>query len=64
LRPHLYSRYLVWRERFRADSAMKLIRHKIAYLTAFKELCKKEGITKEVCLKFSETFNAAITNKA
>jgi hypothetical protein len=64
LRPHLYSRYPVWRERFGADGAMKLIRHEMAHLTAFKELCEEEGITEEVCLKFGETFDAAMTDEA
>jgi hypothetical protein len=64
LRPHLYSRYPVWRERFGANGAMKLIRHEMAHLTAFKELCEEEGITEEVCLKFGETFDAAMTDEA
>jgi hypothetical protein len=43
---------------------MKLIRHEMAHLTAFKELCEEEGITEEVCLKFGETFDAAMTDEA
>ena len=43
---------------------MKLITHEMAHLEAFKELCKQEGITEEVCLKFGETFDAAMTEEA
>jgi hypothetical protein len=64
LRPHAYSRYIVWRERFGVDGAMKLIKHEMAHLEAFKELCKQEDITEEVCLKFGETFDAAMTDEA
>ncbi|XP_014550225.1 hypothetical protein COCVIDRAFT_43181 [Bipolaris victoriae FI3] len=64
LRPHIYSRYPVWRGRFGADGAMELITHEMAHLEAFKELCEQEGITEEVCLKFGETFDAAMTEEA
>jgi hypothetical protein len=64
LRPHVYSRYPIWRERFGPDGAMELIKHEMAHLTAFKELCEQEGITEEVCLKFGETFDAAMTDEA
>jgi hypothetical protein len=64
LRPHAYSRYVVWRERFGVDGAMKLIKHEMAHLKAFQELCEHEGITEEVCLKFGETFDAAMTDEA
>ncbi|EUC40285.1 hypothetical protein COCMIDRAFT_9817 [Bipolaris oryzae ATCC 44560] len=64
LRPHLYSRYPIWRDRFGAAGAMHLIRHEHAHLSAFKELCDAEGITKEVCLKLGETFDAAMTDEA
>ncbi|KAJ5059252.1 FAD dependent oxidoreductase-domain-containing protein [Bipolaris maydis] len=64
LRPHLYSRYPIWRDRFGAAGAMHLIRHEHAHLAAFKELCDAEGITEEVCLKLGETFDAAMTDEA
>jgi hypothetical protein len=43
---------------------MELIKHEMAHLTASKELCEQEGITEEVCLKFGETFDAAMTDEA
>src|SRR3954447_13049589 len=43
---------------------MELIRHELAHLSAFKELAEEEGITEEVCLKFVETFDAAMTDEA
>ncbi|USP76839.1 hypothetical protein yc1106_04113 [Curvularia clavata] len=64
LRPHVYSRYPVWRDRFGPDGAMHLIRHEVAHLRAFKELCEAEGITEEVCLQLGETFDAAMTEEA
>jgi glycine/D-amino acid oxidase-like deaminating enzyme len=64
LRPHAYSRYVIWRERFGPDGAMELIRHEMAHLLAFKELAELENITEEVCLKFGETFDAAMTDEA
>lgn len=64
LRPHAYSRYLPWRERFGADGAMELIRHEMAHLPAFQALAEAEGITEEVCLQFGETFDAAMTAEA
>ncbi|CAK3917417.1 FAD dependent oxidoreductase [Lecanosticta acicola] len=64
LRPHLYSRYLPWKERFGADGAMELIRHEHAHLSAFKHLADQEGFADEVCLKFGETFDAAMTEEA
>jgi hypothetical protein len=64
LRPHVYSRYAVWRQRFGAEGAIKLIKHEVAHLAAFKELCEHEGITDEVCLKFGETFDAAMSDEA
>lgn len=33
----------------------------MAHLTAFKHLVAEEGLTEEVCLKFGETFDAAMT---
>lgn len=64
LRPHAYSRYLPWKERFGADGALELIRHEMAHLSAFKDLAEQEGITEEVALKFGETFDAAMTDEA
>jgi hypothetical protein len=43
---------------------MRLIKHEMAHLTAFQELCEQEAITEEVCLKFGETFDAAMTDEA
>ncbi|KAF3042582.1 hypothetical protein E8E11_002494 [Didymella keratinophila] len=64
LRPHAYSRYPLWSERFGSDGAMELITHEMAHLSAFKNLCAEEGITEEACLKFGETFDAAMTDEA
>jgi hypothetical protein len=36
----------------------------MAHLSAFKELAEEEGITKEACLLFGETFDAAMTDEA
>lgn len=43
---------------------MELIRHEVAHLDAFEKLAKEEGITEEICLKFGETFDAAMTEEA
>lgn len=64
LRPHLYSRYPAWAERFGPDGAMELIRHEMAHLPAFDQLAKEEGIVEETCLEFGETFDAAMTEEA
>ncbi|KJX94368.1 fad dependent oxidoreductase superfamily like protein [Zymoseptoria brevis] len=64
LRPHAYSRYPAWKERFGSDGAMELIRHEMAHLDAFKELADEEDIAKETCLAFGETFDAAMTEEA
>ncbi|KAK8043964.1 hypothetical protein PG994_012802 [Apiospora phragmitis] len=64
LRPHAYSRYAVWAARFGPDTAMELIRHEMAHLQAFAEMAAEEGITEEICLKFGETFDAAMTEEA
>ncbi|KAF3034413.1 hypothetical protein E8E12_005655 [Didymella heteroderae] len=64
LRPHAYSRYPPWSERFGPDGAMELIAHEMAHLQAFRDLAAEEGITEEVCLKFGETFDAAMTDEA
>lgn len=64
MRPHIYSRYPVWSERFGSDGAMELIAHEMAHLSAFKDLAAEEGIAEEICLKFGETFDAAMTDEA
>ena len=64
MRPHAYSRYPIWRERFGPNGAMELIKHEMAHLSAFKELAEEEGITEEACLLFGETFDAAMTDEA
>jgi hypothetical protein len=43
---------------------MELIEHEMAHLSAFKDLTDEEGIAEEVCLKFGETFDAAMTDEA
>lgn len=43
---------------------MDLIAHEMAHLSAFEELANEEGIAEEVCLKFGETFDAAMTQEA
>jgi plasmid maintenance system antidote protein VapI len=43
---------------------MELIRHEMAHLPAFEHLAKEEGITEKICLKFGETFDAAMTDEA
>ena len=43
---------------------MELIRHEMAHLPAFKELAEQEGITEDICLKFGDTFDAAMTEEA
>ncbi|KAK5105869.1 hypothetical protein LTR62_001956 [Meristemomyces frigidus] len=64
LRPHAYSRYDKWSDAFGPEGAMELIRHEMAHLPAFEELAKEEGIAEEICLKFGETFDAAMTDEA
>ncbi|KAK8096276.1 hypothetical protein PG999_014298 [Apiospora kogelbergensis] len=64
LRPHAYSRYPIWAERFGAATAMDLIRHEMAHLPAFEQLAAEEGIAEEICLRFGETFDAAMTEEA
>ncbi|KAF2630550.1 DAO-domain-containing protein [Macroventuria anomochaeta] len=64
LRPHAYSRYPAWSKRFGPDGAMGLIAHEMAHLSAFRDLADAEGIAEEVCLKFGETFDAAMTDEA
>ncbi|KAK7409069.1 hypothetical protein QQX98_008773 [Neonectria punicea] len=64
LRPHAYSRYAPWSKRFGPDGAIKLIEHEMAHLPAFKELASAEGIAEEICLKFGETFDAAMSDEA
>jgi hypothetical protein len=43
---------------------MELIQHEMAHLSAFRNLTDEEGIAEEVCLKFGETFDAAMTDEA
>lgn len=64
LRPHAYSRYPTWSERFGPQGAMELIAHEMAHLPAFRDLAAEEGIADEVCLKFGDTFDAAMTDEA
>ncbi|KAF9881472.1 FAD dependent oxidoreductase [Colletotrichum karsti] len=64
LRPHAYSRYTPWAQRFGPKVAMDLIKHEMAHLPAFRELMSAEGVTEEVCLKFGETFDAAMSDEA
>jgi len=64
LRPHAYSRYAKWSKRFGPHGAMELIEHEMAHLPAFKNLTEEENIAEEVCLKFGETFDAAMTDEA
>ncbi|KAK2608048.1 hypothetical protein N8I77_006685 [Diaporthe amygdali] len=64
LRPHAYSRYPNWSSRFGPDGALKLIKHEMAHLNAFKALLTEEGVAEEVCFKLGETFDAAMTPEA
>ncbi|KAH6886963.1 FAD dependent oxidoreductase-domain-containing protein [Thelonectria olida] len=64
LRPHAYSRYTPWSDRFGPDGAIGLIKHEMAHLPAFRELAAAEGIAEEICLKFGETFDAAMSDEA
>lgn len=64
MRPHAYSRYPRWSERFGADGALELIKHEMAHLPAFEELLAEEGIAEEVCFKLGETFDAAMSDEA
>lgn len=64
LRPHAYSRYPIWSERFGPDGALALIKHEMAHLSAFQELLSEEGIAEEVCFKLGETFDAAMSDEA
>lgn len=64
MRPHAYSRYVKWSNRFGPNGAMELIEHEMAHLPAFENLTEEEGIAEEVCLKFGETFDAAMTDEA
>lgn len=64
MRPHAYSRYTSWSNRFGADGAHHLIKHEMAHLAAFQQLLAEEGLAEEVCLKYGETFDAAMTESA
>ena len=63
LRPHAYSRYTPWSERFGPDVAYDLIKHEMAHLPAFEQLLGNEGIAEEVCFKLGETFDAAMSEE-
>lgn len=41
-----------------------MIKHEMAHLAAFKELAEAEGISEEICLKFGERFDAAMSEEA
>jgi hypothetical protein len=64
LRPHAYSRYPVWANRFGPDGALALIKHEMAHLEAFQELLDAEGIADEACFRLGETFDAAMSDEA
>lgn len=64
LRPHAYSRYSSWSDRFGPEGALKLIKHEMAHLDAFKALLAEEGVADDVCFKLGETFDAAMTQEA
>lgn len=64
LRPHAYSRYAVWAQRFGPAGALALIQHEMAHLAAFRALLDAEGLADEACLKIGETFDAAMTDEA
>ncbi|OBT79094.1 hypothetical protein VF21_02492 [Pseudogymnoascus sp. 05NY08] len=64
LRPHAYSRYQKWSSLFGPDGALELIKYEMAHLPAFEELLTHEGIADEACLKFGDTFDAAMSGKA
>ncbi|PVH78497.1 FAD dependent oxidoreductase superfamily [Cadophora sp. DSE1049] len=64
LRPHAYSRYTPWSEKFSPEVAYDLIKHEMAHLPAFDKLLAEEGITEEVCFKLGETFDAAMSEEA
>lgn len=64
MRPHAYSRYPTWKQRFGSKGAMSLIKHEMAHLPAFKELLTSEGIAEEVCFKLGQTFDAAMSDEA
>lgn len=65
LRPHAYSRYSIWAERFGAETAMSLIEHEMAHLPAFEALLREESISsEEVSFKLGTTFDAAMTEDA
>ncbi|WVR07877.1 hypothetical protein IAU60_004920 [Kwoniella sp. DSM 27419] len=64
LRPHFYSRYTNWSQRFGAEGALDVIRHEAAHLTAFDKVLNAEGIAQKVSFKLGETFDAAMSDEA
>lgn len=64
LRPHAYSRYGAWSSRFGPAGALALIEHEMAHLPAFAAVMAAEGLTDEVCLRYGDTFDAAMTPSA
>ena len=64
LRPHMYSRYSPWSQRFGPTVAMDLITHENAHLGAFDRLLAEEGIAEEVCFGLDETFDACMSDEA
>lgn len=65
MRPHAYSRYPLWKQRFGSAGAMSLIRHEMAHLSAFVTLLTEEYIEPEtVSFKLGTTFDAAMDEDA
>lgn len=64
LRPHAYSRYGAWSSRFGPAGALALIEHEMAHLPAFAAVMAAEGLADEVCLRYGDTFDAAMTPSA
>ncbi|WWC92016.1 uncharacterized protein L201_006970 [Kwoniella dendrophila CBS 6074] len=64
LRPHFYSRYKNWSERFGSDGALKIIEHEAAHLKVFDHLLGEENLKEKVCFKLGETFDAAMSDEA
>lgn len=64
LRPHLYSRYTPWSQRFGPKVAHDIIAHEYAHFGAFSHLFESEGIASEVAFKMGETFDAAMSQEA
>ena len=64
LRPHLYSRYTPWSQRFGPQVAHDLIAHEYAHFNAFAQVFESEGISADVAFKLGETFDAAMSQEA